>query len=356
MKNMNVIKIKILLSLLLLALTASANRRIVSTYTPPSCILAISPSTTICAGGNTTLAITLNGSPLSDPGGTWSPTTGLSPTTGTTVTASPSATTTYTYTFGTAGCAWSVGSTLTVTVTVISGDITVTSPVNICIGNYTTLTASGASTYRWDPATGLNSTTSATVIANPTITTTYTVTGTSACVKTSTVTVTVDPCTKTCENCIGSFAPDNDTTFIVSAWVKKEAALPTDLTYTQPQIYIDFPSSSVGPFVGTGDIIDGWQRIEEKFTVPTSAASITIRLACTTGNCLFDDIRVYSANGSMKSYVYDPITLRLVAELDERNYATFYEYDEEGKLVRVKKETEKGVMTIKENKNSTKKK
>jgi len=36
--------------------------------------------------------------------------------------------------------------------------------------------------------------------------------------------------------------------------------------------------------------------------------------------------------------------------------ATLYEYDEEGKLIRVKKETEKGVMTIKENKNSTKKK
>jgi hypothetical protein len=42
-----------------------------------------------------------------------------------------------------------------------------------------------------------------------------------------------------------------------------------------------------------------------------------------------------------------------VAELDERNYATLYEYDEEGKLIRVKKETEKGIMTIKENKNNT---
>ena len=54
----------------------------------------------------------------------------------------------------------------------------------------------------------------------------------------------------------------------------------------------------------------------------------------------------------MKSYVYDPVTLRLVAELDERNYASIYEYDEEGKLVRIKKETERGVMTISENRNN----
>jgi hypothetical protein len=47
------------------------------------------------------------------------------------------------------------------------------------------------------------------------------------------------------------------------------------------------------------------------------------------------------------------MTLRLMAELDERNYAKLYEYDEEGKLIRVKKETEKGVMTIQENRENS---
>jgi hypothetical protein len=37
-----------------------------------------------------------------------------------------------------------------------------------------------------------------------------------------------------------------------------------------------------------------------------------------------------------------------MAELDENNYATFYEYDDEGTLTRVKKETEKGIKTIRE--------
>ncbi len=58
----------------------------------------------------------------------------------------------------------------------------------------------------------------------------------------------------------------------------------------------------------------------------------------------------------MKSYVYDPVTLRLAAELDDNNYATFYQYDEEGKLIRIKKETERGVETIQESREAAYKK
>jgi hypothetical protein len=43
-----------------------------------------------------------------------------------------------------------------------------------------------------------------------------------------------------------------------------------------------------------------------------------------------------------------------MAELDNRNYATFYNYDSEGGLVQVKQETEKGVMTIKSSRNNVK--
>jgi hypothetical protein len=55
----------------------------------------------------------------------------------------------------------------------------------------------------------------------------------------------------------------------------------------------------------------------------------------------------------MKGFVYDPDDLKLMSELDENNYASFYEYDQEGGLVRVKKETEKGVFTIQETRSST---
>ena len=62
----------------------------------------------------------------------------------------------------------------------------------------------------------------------------------------------------------------------------------------------------------------------------------------------FDDIRIHPFNGEMVSYVYDPVSLRLVAQLDQNNYASFYEYDEDGTLVRKKEETQRGIQTVQE--------
>ena len=64
----------------------------------------------------------------------------------------------------------------------------------ICAGSVTTLTATGAVTYYWAPATGLSATTGANVVANPMVTTIYTVTGvgafgTTTATATSTITV-----------------------------------------------------------------------------------------------------------------------------------------------------------------------
>ena len=71
------------------------------------------------------------------------------------------------------------------------------SPLNPVIcnpgGAGVTLTAIGASTYTWSPATGLSATTGASVVATPSVTTTYTVTGSdgAGCNNTALVTVTV---------------------------------------------------------------------------------------------------------------------------------------------------------------------
>lgn len=112
------------------------------------------------------------------------------------------------------------------------------------------------------------------------------------------------------------------------------------------------------PFVPTGDIIDGWQRIQGTFKIPDDTVKIKIDLVnnLTARDNYFDDVRIFPKDGNMKSFVYDPITQKLMAELDENNYATFYEYDNEGGLIRVKKETEKGVFTIQETRSGNAKK
>jgi hypothetical protein len=76
--------------------------------------------------------------------------------------------------------------------------VTVTSTATnntICNGQSTTLTASGASSYSWSPATGLNTTSGATVTASPTSTTTYTVVGTASngCTNNASIQINVNP-------------------------------------------------------------------------------------------------------------------------------------------------------------------
>lgn len=134
----------------------------------------------VCAGNSTTLTAS---------GGTtysWSPSTYLNTSTGASVISTPAATITYTVTGTTAGC------TNTDQVTVTYNALpTVNAGIDqsVCIGGAVTLSGSGANTYSWN-----NSVTNGTAF-NPTVTATYTVTGTSTagCINTDQAVVTVNP-------------------------------------------------------------------------------------------------------------------------------------------------------------------
>jgi hypothetical protein len=102
-----------------------------------------------------------------------------------------------------------------------------------------------------------------------------------------------------------------------------------------------------------GNLVEGWQRYESVVDIPANATQMTLTLqASDSAATYFDDIRIHPYNAQMKSFVYSAVNLRLMAELDENNYATFYEYDDDGTLVRLKKETERGVQTIKESRSA----
>lgn len=165
---------------------------------------------------------------------------------------------------------------------------------------------------------------------------------------------------KVCDNCSG-YKPMPGKDYLLSAWVKEERNEQV-ITYTLPKIKLIFNKFNADGSVGTAtgspvvfatsnsDIIEGWQRIFGKFSIPLGTDMLSIELVneSTSIPVFFDDVRIHPVDGSMKSFVYDPETFKLMSELDENNYATFYEYDKEGGLVRVKKETAKGIKTIQE--------
>jgi hypothetical protein len=150
--------------------------------------LTLTPaSPSVCAGDSTTLYATGANTY------TWSPATGLSVTAGSIVQASPASGTTYTVT-GTSGAGCASSSTISVQVNALPS-ITVTPPYDtICSGDQAILQATGANNYIWSPATGLSNTSGALVIASPSSSTIYTVTGwdTNGCASSETVPITVE--------------------------------------------------------------------------------------------------------------------------------------------------------------------
>lgn len=150
----------------------------------PGVPVTVTPTTsTICEGASTNL--TASGANSYS----WAPTTGLNTSIGATVVASPTVTTTYTVTGTTTGCSGTAVTTVNVdplpTVAVNSPDV--------CTGQSAVLTASGASTYSWSPATSLSATTGTSVTTTTAVAINYIVTGTSAagCVNTAQSSVTI---------------------------------------------------------------------------------------------------------------------------------------------------------------------
>jgi len=168
----------------------------VTVYTPPT---APSVTSAVQCGTRVPLVSVADTNGYTTPTFKWyadnTTTTALQTSTSTTYTTSVSATTTfYVSVVSPGGCE---SSRTAVTTTVVSpATLTVTPATTICTGGSATLTASGAVSYTWTPATGLNGTSGASVIATPSANTTYSVTGVDAngcTTAAATVAVTIAP-------------------------------------------------------------------------------------------------------------------------------------------------------------------
>ncbi len=152
---------------------------------------------------------------------------------------------------------------------------------------------------------------------------------------------------------IKPFSPIPGKVYMISLWINEIRTI-DQLDESSGMVKVTFLDAANAPtgdalqFRATGPIIDNWQQLNEKFNIPDRASKIRIELASGKSRMFIDDVRVQPFNASMKTFVYNPVNLRLMAVLDENNFATFYEYDDEGQLTRNKKETERGIMTIQE--------
>lgn len=122
------------------------------------------------------------------------------------------------------------------------------------------------------------------------------------------------------------------------------------------------PITVVGNFRPSGSVIDEWQRIEGVFTTPSDLKVddvwfIVVKPVNGTPFDMpiyIDDVRIHPFDASFQSYVYNPKDYKLIATLDANNFATLYNYDSEGMLFLVRRETEKGIMTVEETKSNLK--
>jgi hypothetical protein len=160
---------------------------------------------------------------------------------------------------------------------------------------------------------------------------------------------------------IDGFNLTYDKKMVASVWVKKGDADCRCPLYDGFSITLKsgtgMSTQVLATFQAKSPIIEGWQLFETEFIVPSSGTELELFIDNTTtaGKLYVDDLRIHPYNSNMKSFVYNPYNLKPAAELDENNYATLYEYDDDGTLIRVKKETKLGVKTIQETRSSLQK-
>lgn len=117
---------------------------------------------------------------------------------------------------------------------------------------------------------------------------------------------------------------------------------------------VPFSVTSSGGIMGTMTYLarsGAWALYEVTWLRGSMSLPATVTFTITNSGSVryvFHDIRVQPVDAKATCYVYNAGTLKLSAILDDQLFATFYQYNGEGKLVRTMVETARGVKTAEE--------
>ena len=150
------------------------------------------------------------------------------------------------------------------------------------------------------------------------------------------------------EDILVPFSPRTGVKYIVSAWIHQDASDASNFSGFDLIINNE-------RFSANGPIIDGWQQINGEFELSSGISYFNIALQTTVPTWI-DDLRIQPLESVMETYSYDNKKLIMLAKHDDLNFSSFFEYDATGNLERTKKETEYGIITMKENRSELPKK
>lgn len=152
--------------------------------------------------------------------------------------------------------------------------------------------------------------------------------------------------------------------YVLSYWAKCNVEI--DQSYGIGKVYYTYNSGSGIQEIHLNTLnvnvtnpIEGWRKIEHVLSVPSNLIVANANsegfkvkfdpiMIIGTGAVVrnIDDIRFHPFDAGFKSFVYDNTDYKVLAELDNQNFATFYNYDLNRNLFQVKKETTRGLKTL----------
>lgn len=252
----------------------------------------------ICMGDTVQLTAT---SPFSN--FSWSPATGLSATSGSSVQAFPSTTTNYSVTVtDTAGC--SQTSTMFITVNALPM-ANAGADLSVCAGNAVSLNGSGGVTCNWQPSAGLNNPALCQPVATPLVSTAYelTVTDVNGCSATDSILITVNPLPIAQAGpdqitCAGVPVTLNGSGGVTCAWTPAAGLSATNVY--QPVATVSVTTD----YVITVTDVNGCQANDTtrvNIHQPVSATATVINVSCFGGS---DGSATVNASGGTLPYAY----------------------------------------------------